>query len=71
MAKSYPEVECPGCRKRGKWLDAVWGPFCSERCKLIDLGKWFDGENKISEPLRSDHFAEFEEAEGELDRPRE
>jgi len=24
-----------------------WRPFCSERCKLIDLGTWFDESNRI------------------------
>lgn len=24
-----------------------WRPFCSERCKLIDLGAWFDESNRI------------------------
>jgi len=26
-------------------------PFCSRRCKLTDLGEWFDGERRISIPL--------------------
>jgi hypothetical protein len=26
-------------------------PFCSQRCKLVDLGQWFDGEHVISTPL--------------------
>ena len=26
-------------------------PFCSERCKMADLGKWLDGEYSISRPL--------------------
>ena len=32
---------CPRCAKRAP-LDAsnTWRPFCSERCKMIDLGKW-------------------------------
>jgi len=29
-------------------------PFCSRRCKLIDLGKWFDGEHCISIPIEDD-----------------
>lgn len=29
-------------------------PFCSERCRLADLNKWFSGEHKISRPLRDD-----------------
>lgn len=48
------------------------GPFCSTRCKLIDLGKWFGEEYRVSEPLRPDHFAEFEQLDGEnLDQPPE
>lgn len=67
------EVKCPTCKKRGAWFDAPYGPFCSKRCKLVDLGKWFEEENKISEPLRPDHFAKYEDLPpGEhLDRPEE
>jgi len=37
---------------------------------LVDLGKWFGEENKISEPLRPEHFEGFEELPGgpDLDR---
>jgi endogenous inhibitor of DNA gyrase (YacG/DUF329 family) len=35
------EVTCPTCGKHVLWTpDSVWRPFCSERCKLIDLGAW-------------------------------
>lgn len=47
-------VDCPQCGKRvvrSAPEDAPHFPFCSRRCKLIDLGKWFDGEHRISEPL--------------------
>ena len=27
--------------------DSEWRPFCSERCKLIDLGAWFSDERSI------------------------
>ena len=34
-------VTCPTCGKALLWLPAnAWRPFCSERCKLIDLGAW-------------------------------
>lgn len=38
---------------------------------MIDLGRWLGGEYKVSEPLRPDHFLEYEDMEGgpELDRP--
>ena len=43
-------VTCPRCRERGTWFAAQWGPFCSERCRLIDLGQWFGEEHKIARP---------------------
>lgn len=63
----FPHVKCPTCRKRGDWFAAAYGPFCSHRCKLVDLGKWFGEENKISEPLRPDHFAGYENLPDEVD----
>lgn len=34
-------VPCPNCRKPVEWVQAnLFRPFCSERCKLIDLGAW-------------------------------
>lgn len=34
-------VSCPGCGKKVEWsLHEPFRPFCSERCKLIDLGEW-------------------------------
>jgi hypothetical protein len=50
-------VICPACRKKGDWFAGQYGPFCSQRCRLIDLGKWFGGEHVISEPLRAEHVA--------------
>ena len=34
-------VTCPQCGKEVVWnSDSHYRPFCSERCKLIDLGQW-------------------------------
>lgn len=45
------QIKCPTCKRRGDWFATPFGPFCSKRCKLIDLGKWFGEEHAISEPL--------------------
>ncbi|MDR1646705.1 MAG: DNA gyrase inhibitor YacG [Zoogloeaceae bacterium] len=38
---SAPLVACPTCGKKGEWRpENPWRPFCSERCKLVDLGAW-------------------------------
>jgi endogenous inhibitor of DNA gyrase (YacG/DUF329 family) len=34
------KVSCPICRKEIDWEDNPFRPFCSERCKLVDLGRW-------------------------------
>ena len=34
-------VRCPTCNRSVEWSEVSrWRPFCSERCKLIDLGAW-------------------------------
>lgn len=41
MSDSLTIVRCPTCRAPVRWEPAsVYRPFCSERCKLIDLGQW-------------------------------
>ncbi len=44
------QVECPTCKKRVIWSkDNPWRPFCSERCRLIDLGDWLEERNRIAD----------------------
>lgn len=45
------EVRCPTCRKKVIWEESPYSPFCSERCKLIDLGEWISEGYRISTPL--------------------
>ena len=51
-------IKCPTCKKEGGWFEGKFGPFCSHRCNLVDLGRWFSEENRVSEPLRPEHFEE-------------
>lgn len=34
------QIRCPTCRGHAAWDDNPHRPFCSERCQLIDLGRW-------------------------------
>lgn len=36
------ERPCPACGKPAAWEDNPDRPFCSERCRLLDLGAWAD-----------------------------
>jgi endogenous inhibitor of DNA gyrase (YacG/DUF329 family) len=40
-------IFCPICKNKTTWEENPWRPFCSERCKLADLGKWVLEEYKI------------------------
>jgi endogenous inhibitor of DNA gyrase (YacG/DUF329 family) len=55
-------LPCPICGKETAFSAPPVGSFCSDRCKLIDLGKWLGEDYRISEPLRPGHFEEFEES---------
>ena len=41
-------VPCPQCKTPVCWgPDSPYRPFCSERCKLIDLGQWADEQYRV------------------------
>jgi endogenous inhibitor of DNA gyrase (YacG/DUF329 family) len=41
-------VACPTCNKKVEWTEAnKFRPFCSERCKQIDLGAWAEEKYTI------------------------
>jgi endogenous inhibitor of DNA gyrase (YacG/DUF329 family) len=56
-------IICPICKNKTTWEDNPWRPFCSERCKLIDLGKWVTEEYRIDgeKPNNADQITESKE----------
>lgn len=42
------KIRCPICKKEARWDENPFRPFCSERCRLIDLGKWASEEYRIA-----------------------
>jgi uncharacterized protein len=40
-------VKCPTCRREIDWASTPFRPFCSERCKMIDLGAWLSEKHAI------------------------
>ncbi|NOS89347.1 MAG: DNA gyrase inhibitor YacG [Methylococcaceae bacterium] len=57
-------VKCPTCQQAVAWIpEQAFKPFCSERCKLIDLGEWVMEAKRIpgdsinlDDPLDEDSF---------------
>jgi uncharacterized protein len=52
------QIICPICRKKTTWEENPWRPFCSERCQLVDLGKWASEEYKIDGEQREEEKEE-------------
>lgn len=44
MPRTFP---CPRCGEPTTWEDNPFRPFCSDRCKLIDLGAWANEDYKL------------------------
>jgi uncharacterized protein len=57
-------VKCPTCSREIDWSESPFRPFCSERCRLIDLGAWLTeqraipGESIAEEPEGEDSSEE-------------
>ena len=57
--KQKIKLKCPICKKPVGSTGAD-SPFCSERCRLVDLGKWASGQYVVSEPLQdTDEIADI------------
>jgi uncharacterized protein len=50
MAKRAAKIHCPTCKKVVAKSNPDF-PFCSERCRTVDLGKWASGGYVVSSPV--------------------
>lgn len=60
--KRYLQFTCPTCKRRVRVVQEdsaklpAFFPFCSERCKLIDLGSWLDAQYRIPSKPDEEEF---------------
>ncbi|HXS13033.1 MAG TPA: DNA gyrase inhibitor YacG [Acidobacteriaceae bacterium] len=67
---SAKPLHCPICKKPVD-PSSNDAPFCSDRCRLIDLGKWASGDYRVSSPiLDPELLEEVEEAQLHAERRR-
>jgi len=63
---------CPVCKRAipTEPVRAPFRPFCSQRCRLADLGSWLDGAYRISRPISEEELDQgVAKDEGETDEP--
>lgn len=61
------EVKCPQCDKKFQYYQSEFRPFCSNKCKMIDLGHWFDESYNIKGQDNSVYIEEPEKLKELLD----
>jgi endogenous inhibitor of DNA gyrase (YacG/DUF329 family) len=66
--KRTRSFRCPICKKLVLASDAEF-PFCSERCRTLDLGKWASGGYVISTPLSDPETDDSSYPEGHVKKP--
>ena len=64
--KKNIKVKCPHCEKPFSYYESDYRPFCSERCRMVDLGHWLSEEYAVpsQKPIDPDELIE------ELDKER-
>lgn len=66
MARTVP---CPTCQRPVAWSpESPFRPFCSERCKLIDLGAWVSEQRSIPGEEIADTWPDDRDASGQPPR---
>ena len=59
-------MKCPTCGREVDWKDNPHRPFCSERCKLLDLGRWVNEEYRVPGPALPDKQAEDQDEDEDV-----
>lgn len=64
-------VKCPTCQREIDWSQSPFRPFCSERCRLIDLGAWLTEKHAIpGEPAPEESGHGPGQTNGDAPQPR-
>jgi endogenous inhibitor of DNA gyrase (YacG/DUF329 family) len=60
------KINCPTCGTEVIWsAESKWRPFCSDRCRLIDLGEWASESHRIAgDETYPDEFLEQHNEDG-------
>ena len=64
MEADMRKVKCPRCGIVTEWSPAnPYRPFCSKRCKNIDLGAWADEDYRVTMIDQEDFLLELQQVE--------
>lgn len=64
------KIKCPTCRKETQWENNPHRPFCSDRCRLIDLGAWTQERYRIPGETIDYNLGNDGDEDDDEERPR-
>lgn len=68
MNKKFLQIKCPQCHTSFNYYSSEFRPFCTERCRKIDLGHWFQEsyvvplEDAVNDSLADDFKEETDDS---------
>ena len=66
VRKMQKKIKCTRCKQEIVWENNLHRPFCSEKCKLIDLDKWAEEKYRVpGEKINSDKIESEEDDDDE------
>jgi endogenous inhibitor of DNA gyrase (YacG/DUF329 family) len=66
------DVDCPNCKKKFNYYSSAFRPFCSEKCRLIDLGQWLNESYTVPvQKLTEEELMQLETLENEIKKNEE
>lgn len=57
------KVKCPQCSLEFFYYSSDFRPFCSERCKMVDMGMWLEEAYAIKGPSHEPYIEELDESD--------
>lgn len=65
------KVDCPHCQKNFEYYSSESRPFCSDKCKMIDMGGWLNESYAIAGPSHSVYIEDPESLSNLMDESSE
>lgn len=59
-------VKCPHCGTKFSYYESKFRPFCSERCRMVDLGHWLEESYRIPEKPKNPNEISPEMLDGQM-----
>jgi endogenous inhibitor of DNA gyrase (YacG/DUF329 family) len=57
------KIKCPNCKEKFNYYSSEFRPFCSDRCKMVDMGHWLNESYTVPIQKTPDAMPDLDEFE--------